>query len=553
MQSLLLLLIIPLCHATITVMDSGKRFASKQDANGKRLWKGYEYYARLQYLEGNMALCPGMKPENRTLIPPEDGIPVALLARGSGCTLKEKADYILNHIQPEGAVRYLILDGAEKEKEDFRGDGGKESQDDDFETDTEQWEQIVTLEELSTQEEGNDDEHLVFDDGDEELIKRRRSHNDHADIPFYILHVSFHTEYDLLEILNNQSDETKASGGPRIIIDGRLGTSGFFGTDAAVWIAVCAMVSACACSFILIVNGYDEPEQNEAPARPVRRRLTREQVRDMFPVYRFDGSNLHLIPRPPLPPATEDAEQAGDQQNTNETAGLIVEHEQDPPQMCADVECSICLDEYEAGDKVRVLPCDHVFHSRCIGKWLAERSATCPLCKTDLYESEDEESSSDEEGEEIVSPMDEIDSWWTRFYQQITATQADDDEPEANQTTAPAAAASVAVEEVTTAEVQPQQEFPRASWWSRMFPIRRPSDGAGGAVETTNMLTEPLLSPEQLTSDEEAPPAPAEEESSSPPADGEEGLANTVESCPAGETMDETPDPPESHPRQVTV
>ncbi|KAI8869225.1 hypothetical protein GQ42DRAFT_114162, partial [Ramicandelaber brevisporus] len=46
--------------------------------------------------------------------------------------------------------------------------------------------------------------------------------------------------------------------------------------------------------------------------------------------------------------------------------------------------CSICIDEFAAGDTVRVLPaCHHVFHADCIDPWLTTTSALCPLCKCD--------------------------------------------------------------------------------------------------------------------------------------------------------------------------
>ncbi|OEU06803.1 ring finger protein 13, partial [Fragilariopsis cylindrus CCMP1102] len=45
--------------------------------------------------------------------------------------------------------------------------------------------------------------------------------------------------------------------------------------------------------------------------------------------------------------------------------------------------CSICIDEFEEGEKVRLLPlCGHGFHTDCILPWLKDRQGCCPLCKT---------------------------------------------------------------------------------------------------------------------------------------------------------------------------
>lgn len=46
--------------------------------------------------------------------------------------------------------------------------------------------------------------------------------------------------------------------------------------------------------------------------------------------------------------------------------------------------CVVCRDEFEEGDGVRVLPCFHTFHVRCIDPWLFINK-TCPVCHTNVY------------------------------------------------------------------------------------------------------------------------------------------------------------------------
>jgi hypothetical protein len=41
--------------------------------------------------------------------------------------------------------------------------------------------------------------------------------------------------------------------------------------------------------------------------------------------------------------------------------------------------CVVCCSDYLDRDMVRILPCSHHFHQRCVDKWL-QRSTRCPLC-----------------------------------------------------------------------------------------------------------------------------------------------------------------------------
>ncbi|XP_019266015.1 PREDICTED: E3 ubiquitin ligase BIG BROTHER-related-like [Nicotiana attenuata] len=41
--------------------------------------------------------------------------------------------------------------------------------------------------------------------------------------------------------------------------------------------------------------------------------------------------------------------------------------------------CVVCQMEYEEGEKLVALPCDHPFHSDCINKWLQIKKI-CPIC-----------------------------------------------------------------------------------------------------------------------------------------------------------------------------
>jgi hypothetical protein len=41
--------------------------------------------------------------------------------------------------------------------------------------------------------------------------------------------------------------------------------------------------------------------------------------------------------------------------------------------------CSVCTEDFKDQDDIRVLPCKHGFHAKCVDQWLVERSSSCPL------------------------------------------------------------------------------------------------------------------------------------------------------------------------------
>jgi hypothetical protein len=47
------------------------------------------------------------------------------------------------------------------------------------------------------------------------------------------------------------------------------------------------------------------------------------------------------------------------------------------------MSCCICMIAFKTSEDVRTLPCLHIYHTKCIDKWLL-RNRTCPICKFDI-------------------------------------------------------------------------------------------------------------------------------------------------------------------------
>ena len=63
--------------------------------------------------------------------------------------------------------------------------------------------------------------------------------------------------------------------------------------------------------------------------------------------------------------------------------------------------CIICFDDYSNGEEIKLLPCGHFYHNKCINSWL-KISQTCPLCRrniiTNNYSEEEEEEEEEDDG-----------------------------------------------------------------------------------------------------------------------------------------------------------
>ena len=49
-----------------------------------------------------------------------------------------------------------------------------------------------------------------------------------------------------------------------------------------------------------------------------------------------------------------------------------------------DVTCAICVEDFQNGERVKELPCKHIFHPTCVDEWLNNHSSLCPLCKANI-------------------------------------------------------------------------------------------------------------------------------------------------------------------------
>ena len=53
-----------------------------------------------------------------------------------------------------------------------------------------------------------------------------------------------------------------------------------------------------------------------------------------------------------------------------------------------DSSCAICQEDFKNKEELKITPCDHIFHPKCISTWLEKECTrpTCPSCRHDCRE-----------------------------------------------------------------------------------------------------------------------------------------------------------------------
>ena len=119
-------------------------------------------------------------------------------------------------------------------------------------------------------------------------------------------------------------------------------------------------------------------------ARAAQRERAPEEFVHRLPwrVWTGTGWEKHAAVYPPSEDPSEDPSSSPDlergttspaSQSPRTPPAISEDEECQPPWVDKQMECAICLEMFTKGDRVRVLPCNHLFHLNEIDEWLISK------------------------------------------------------------------------------------------------------------------------------------------------------------------------------------
>ena len=153
--------------------------------------------------------------------------------------------------------------------------------------------------------------------------------------------------------------------GPEMVV--RITPGALDGQDP-VSLAASAFVACVAAAAVLslfwLMQRFDPRARAAADAAALAGVLPstpRDRVASLEEVEARSKTRTHVV----LSPREDEAAEAATRNGTNDV-------------------CTVCLEEYDEGDEIRELECEHAFHKTCIDEWLTTKRACCPCCKHSL-------------------------------------------------------------------------------------------------------------------------------------------------------------------------